>query len=95
MKHEKPQFEYAAIIRHFEDAASGSSSFNIAAYLHHLDHVDMAEAEKLALVQALVPVVLNFVDLGLGTHPVQEACGKQVKSVACGAETDSNGMRPK
>lgn len=95
MKHEKLQHQYAAIAQHFDVAARRSSStFDVEAYLGLLDDVDMTEAEKRALVQTLGAVVMSFVDLSFGCHPLQQACGKQVKNIDFAAETDSNGMKP-
>lgn len=46
------------------------------AYLPFFEDEDISEEEKHELIEALWSIVVSFVDLGFGVHPVQQACGK-------------------
>jgi hypothetical protein len=46
------------------------------AYLPFFEDEDISEADKQELIEALWSIVVSFVDLGFGVHPVQQACGK-------------------
>tara|TARA_R110000850_G_scaffold82085_2_gene176313 strand:+ start:152 stop:523 length:372 start_codon:yes stop_codon:yes gene_type:complete len=46
------------------------------AYLPFFEDAEISEDEKRELIEALWSIVLSFVDLGFGIHPVQQACGK-------------------
>ncbi|MEP1613477.1 MAG: hypothetical protein ABJL72_16345 [Roseobacter sp.] len=48
------------------------------AYLPFFDDEDISEEDKKELIEALWSIVVSFVDLGFGVHPVQQACGKDV-----------------
>lgn len=40
-----------------------------------LEHVDASDEEKREYIQQWWNLLVNFVDLGFGIHPVQQACG--------------------
>lgn len=42
-------------------------------YLHFLDDEDLDESQKITLLESLWSILLSFVDLGFGIHPVQQA----------------------
>ena len=46
------------------------------AYLPFFEDENISEEEKHELIEALWSIVVSFVDLGFGVHPVQQACGK-------------------
>lgn len=48
------------------------------AYLPFFEDEDISEADKHEMIEALWSIVVNFVDLGFGVHPVQQACGQAV-----------------
>lgn len=48
-------------------------------YEAQLAAFDLDETEKAALLGALYQIALNFVDLGFGLHPAQQACGPSSK----------------
>lgn len=52
-------------------------------YQEYLKTSDLSETDKRALIETLWLVVMAFVDLGFGTHPVQ-----QVGSPDCGQKQD-------
>jgi len=41
-------------------------------YQHYLDNSDLNDAEKQQVIQALWNIIVNFVDLGIGVHPIQQ-----------------------
>lgn len=48
------------------------------AYLPFLEDENISEEEKHELIEALWSIMVSFVDLGFGVHPVQQVCGKDV-----------------
>ncbi|WP_317960995.1 hypothetical protein [Phaeobacter inhibens] len=48
------------------------------AYLPFLENEDISEEHKHELIEALWSIMVSFVDLGFGIHPVQLACGKDI-----------------
>ena len=49
-------------------------------YERYLEDSDLSEEEKRQLIEALWSILVGFVDLGFGIHPVQEACGQAEKT---------------
>lgn len=45
-------------------------------YGAYLEDSDLTEEEKREFIQTLWTIVVSFVDLGFGIHPVQQACGE-------------------
>ena len=56
-----------------------------------LEDVDIPEDHKKQMIEALWSIVVAFVEIGYGVHPVQQACGKvnENKDKAVIAERDS------
>ncbi len=48
------------------------------AYLPFFEDEDISDEDKRKLIEALWSIMVSFVDLGFGVHPVQQACGKDV-----------------
>ncbi|PHR55170.1 MAG: hypothetical protein COA47_14330 [Robiginitomaculum sp.] len=44
-------------------------------YGKYLDESDLSDADKQAFIETLWSIVVSFVDLGFGVHPVQQASG--------------------
>lgn len=49
---------------------------DIEKYQSYLDNSDMTDAEKQAFLESLWTIIVNFVELGFGVHPVQEVRGQ-------------------
>ena len=49
------------------------------AYLPFFEDEDIPDEAKKELLEALWSIVVSFVDLGFGVHPVQQACGKDMR----------------
>ncbi|MEO1151836.1 MAG: hypothetical protein AAFW83_12745 [Pseudomonadota bacterium] len=50
-------------------------SVDVDAYAHFLDGADLTETQKEELLQALWSIIVEFVSLGFGVHPIQQAMG--------------------
>lgn len=48
------------------------------AYLPFLENEDISEEHKRELIEALWSIMVSFVDLGFGIHPVQQVCGQDI-----------------
>ncbi|MEM6537374.1 MAG: hypothetical protein AAF668_06550 [Pseudomonadota bacterium] len=62
-----------------QSLARPSVGFEYERYAHFLDEADLSQDQKREVLQALWNIVVGFVDLGFGVHPVQQAqkpCGK-------------------
>ena len=45
-------------------------------YEHFLEDQGLSAEQKRAMLEALWSIIVSFVDLGFGVHPVQQACGQ-------------------
>lgn len=64
-------------------------------YEHFFEESDLTEAEKRAFIETIWSVIVSFVDMGFGVHPVQqaqEACGKLAKNPPKSALTAPDGL---
>lgn len=79
------------------NGASGRPSIGIdpAKYLAFLEDMDAPEEDKLELLSVVAAIVVSFVDMGFGVHPVQLACGELTKELELGDQTDSDGTNHK
>ena len=66
--------------------AKPTVTVDVEKYQAFLDGADMTEEEKEEFLQALWSIIVSFVELGFGVHPVQ-AAGEQA------TEFESNGMK--
>jgi len=93
----KDTFEYApdlaaALGLAIKTSPAQSVCVDLAKYRALLDDPALSDADKDAAIVALWNILVNFVDLGFGIHPVQEACGKLEESVVHAAKLDSDGL---
>jgi hypothetical protein len=54
--------------------------FDAQEFAHFLDESDLTHEQKLEYIRTVWSIVLQFIDLGFGIHPLQIALGQQ----ACG-----------
>jgi len=62
-------------------------------YAHMLEDSDLSEAQKREFLQSLWNVIVEFVSLGFGVHPLQQAenaCGKDKENSTNSALTAPN-----
>ncbi len=55
---------------------------NIEKYISQVEDFDLTEQQKREFLETLWAIMISFVDLGFGIHPVQEVCGKLLKNSA-------------
>lgn len=60
----------------FDASAKRVLTVDVQRYQQYLDDTDMSGAEKAEFLQALWQIIVSFVELGYGVHPLQEVCGK-------------------
>ena len=77
----------AAVANH----AAGRPSIEVdaAEFLHLLEEIDAPLEEKLELINILIAIMSEFVDMGFGIHPVQQACGQLPETERERSEADS------
>lgn len=62
--------------------------FDAQEFVHFLAESDLTEAEKLEYVQTIWAIVLQFVDMGFGLHPIQQASGQLAEDGALRGDAD-------
>ena len=65
----------------FDGAARPVLAVDVEKYQSWLDDSGLSEAQKKEFLQAVWSMVVTFVELGFGVHPLQEVCGKDGQSV--------------
>jgi hypothetical protein len=55
-------------------------TLDVEKYQAYLDDADMTQAQKDEFLQALWSIIVSFVDLGFGVHPLQAVCGEDEHS---------------
>jgi hypothetical protein len=66
--------------------------FDAQEFAHFLDASDLTHNQKLDYIQTLWGIVLQFIDLGFGIHPLQQACGQfEDAALLCG-DPDSDAL---
>lgn len=78
MKHHKP--DQGQLSAEFEAASPKRLIIDLERYQSYLDHSGMSEVEKKEFLEALWSIIMNFVDLGFGVHPLQEVTEKSPES---------------
>lgn len=63
-------------------AKKPSVEIDVERYDAYLKDSDLSDEQKRELLQALWNVIVEFVSLGFGVHPLQQACGKPEQSDA-------------
>lgn len=66
--------------------AEGADPAGLGRYLHHLAHLDMPPAQKMALVEALMHIMRSFVDRAFGEDAAQ-LCRNPVDGGSAGRES--------
>ena len=58
-------------------AAEPPFTLDYEAYAPYLEDSNMSEAQKREFLETLWSIIVSFVDLGFGAHPIQQACGEE------------------
>lgn len=72
----------------FDASAKRIMTVDVERYQQYLDGTDMSDAEKAEFLQALWQIIVSFVELGYGVHPLQEVCGKDAGIATESADFD-------
>jgi hypothetical protein len=64
--------------------------FDAQEFAHFLAESDLTHEQKLEYIQTIWGIVLQFIDLGFGIHPVQQACGQFDDAAALCSDADSD-----
>jgi hypothetical protein len=83
----KPQQQSASLSGIWPSVPLQSSSGNaieldVAKYEALLADSDLSEDQKTEILQTLWEIIVTFVDMGFGLHPVQQACGEKAEDRA-------------
>lgn len=66
--------------RHLADSFDASArpivTVDVERYQSYLDDPNLSVEQKEEFLQALWSIVVTFVELGFGVHPLQEVCGQ-------------------
>lgn len=64
-------------------------TFDVGRYEHFLEDQGLSAEQKRAMLEALWSIIVSFVDLGFGVHPVQQECGQKKEET----EDSAQGVR--
>lgn len=76
MKYEDHTFDSKSLGERFDLAARPVLTVDVQKYQALLDEPGLSEEQKEEFLQALWSIVVTFVELGFGVHPLQEVCGQ-------------------
>lgn len=76
----------------FDTSAKPTLSVDVERYQHFLDDSDLSEAQKAEFLQSLWNIMISFVELGFGVHPLQEVCGKDAGTSTLSTDADSDAL---
>lgn len=74
----------------FDASAKAVVRVDVDKYQALLDSADMTDAQKEEYLQALWSIIVAFVEMGFGVHPLQEVCGKDHETEADGPKAEFN-----
>ncbi len=60
----------------FDESARPIVAVDVEKYQAYLDDPNLSEEQKEEFLQAIWSIMVAFVDLGFGVHPLQEVCGQ-------------------
>lgn len=80
MKHEAGFTDEKALTKSFGSSARSILAVDVKRYQSFLDQSGLSDEQKEEFLQALWSIIVTFVDLGFGVHPLQEVCGKDGKT---------------
>ncbi|WP_071675398.1 hypothetical protein [Nioella nitratireducens] len=66
-----------SLSENFASSAQRTLTIDVAAYQEFLDNPDMSPEQREDFLLAIWSVVVTFVELGFGVHPLQEISGKE------------------
>ncbi len=76
LKTQNPEIQMEEKETRSEETAIPPLTFDAQEYWHFVEDYDMTDKAKHKLLEAIWSIVVEFVDIGFGVHPIQQACGK-------------------
>lgn len=76
----------------FDASTKRTLQVDVERYQKYLDETDMSDADKAAFLQSLWQIIVSFVELGYGVHPLQEVCGKDAGITTESADSGLDGV---
>jgi hypothetical protein len=76
MKHENEIMAEAHLADDFAGSARRVLAVDVEKYQAYLDGSGLSPEQKEEILQSLWLIMMSFVELGFGVHPLQEVCGK-------------------
>jgi hypothetical protein len=100
MKDQNSADKTTAISETFTASVQRVITVDVARYDEYLRESDMSPEQKEEVLRAMLSILLTFVDLGFGVHPLQqvgekEPCGKDEKAGDQGAKDAFDRVRSK
>jgi hypothetical protein len=80
VKHDHEIMAAAHLADDFSRSARRILAVDVERYQTFLDGSDMTGTQKEEFLQAMWAIMMSFVELGFGVHPLQEVCGKDEMS---------------
>lgn len=80
MKHYDGADSTPKILEAFSATTRPTLSIDVARYQEYLDGSDLTPEQKEEFLRAMWSIIVTFVELGYGVHPLQEACGKDCEA---------------
>jgi hypothetical protein len=69
-----------------------SIQFDAEEFWHFVENYDLSDDQKREYLETVWSIIIGFVDLGFGIHPIQAACGKLTENFSKTALTAPNGV---
>jgi len=66
--------------------------FDAEEFWHFVESFDLSDEEKREYLETVWSIIADFVDLGFGIHPIQQACGKLTENFSKTALTAPDGL---
>ena len=93
MKHWHEDAGRGTLGQRFDASAKPLVTVDVEKYQHFLDNTAMTPAQKQAFLQDLWSIVVAFVELGFGVHPLQEVCGQNEESDQADDNNNSDSIK--
>jgi hypothetical protein len=93
MKHYNGADNTSTILNAFTASARPMLTIDVERYQEYLDGSGLTPEQKEEFLKAAWSIVVTFVELGYGVHPLQEACGKDCETGGPRPSTASDELR--
>lgn len=70
-------FRNGSLAESFDASARPIVTVDVKKYQSWIDDSNLSDEQKEEFLQALWSIVVTFVELGFGVHPLQEVCGQE------------------